>query len=232
VVVKRRIGRLLGLALAAQVLTAPPPRAGAAPAYLAPALQTPAAQTPGGRPEQVPPAVPVADVLLADAASGQAGSSGPPPDPAALRLLHPLAEPPESIDPWGWRWSERRRAWRMHTGVDLAAAEGTAVLAARAGTVRLVESVGGYGLSVLLDHGQGLETLYAHLLDAAVRPGQRVEAGEVIARLGASGQATGPHLHFELRRRGARLIALDPTPHLPPLLPPPPAPAAVATMGP
>jgi murein DD-endopeptidase MepM/ murein hydrolase activator NlpD len=166
------------------------------------------------------------------AASGQAGSSGPPPDPAALRLLHPLAEPPESIDPWGWRWSERRRAWRMHTGVDLAAAEGTAVLAARAGTVRLVESVGGYGLSVLLDHGQGLETLYAHLLDAAVRPGQRVEAGEVIARLGASGQATGPHLHFELRRRGARLIALDPTPHLPPLLPPPPAPAAVATMGP
>ena len=181
------------------------------------------------QPELVPSQVAVADVLPPAAAALAVPSATELRD---LRLLYPLAQPAEQIDPWGWRWSERRGAWRMHTGVDLAAAEGTPVLAARAGRVALVESVGGYGLSVLIDHGQGVETLYAHLLDAAVEPGQAVEAGAVIGRLGASGQATGPHLHFELRSRGAQLTALDPTPHLPPLQPPPPPPAAVATIKP
>lgn len=184
-------------------------------------------QQPAPRPELVPAQVAVADLLPSPLPP--AASSGALRD---LRLLYPLATTAEQIDPWGWRWSEARRAWRMHTGVDLAADEGTPVLAARAGRVLLVESVGGYGLSVLMAHDQGLETLYAHLLDAAVTPGQLVEAGSVIARVGASGQVTGPHLHFELRQRGAQLRALDPTPHLPPLLPPPPAPAAVATINP
>ena len=87
-------------------------------------------------------------------------------------------------------------------------------------------------LALRYDQAQGRETLYAERWDAAVRPGQSVEAGAVIARLGMGGQASGPHLHFELRTRGAQLTALDPTPHLPPLLPPPPAPSAVATIGP
>ena len=183
----------------------------------------------------VPAQVAVADVLPPEAQPAVTTAAALSPEGAALRLLYPLARPAEQIDPWGWRWSSARGLWRMHTGVDLAAPEGTAVLAARAGRVVLVDSVGGYGLSVLLDHGQGLETLYAHLLDVAVVPGQAVEAGAVIARLGASGQASGPHLHFELRRRGSQLTALDPTPHLPPLLPPPPAPqapAAIATISP
>lgn len=184
------------------------------------------------RPELVPAQVAVADVLPLDAAPAIAPQTTTSPAGRDLQLLYPLASPALQIDPWGWRWSDRRSAWRMHTGVDLAAPEGTLVLAARAGRVLLVESVGGYGLSVLIDHGQGLETLYAHLLNAAVVPGQSVEAGAVIGRLGMSGQASGPHLHFELRQRGAQLTALDPTPHLPPLLPPPPAPAAVATIGP
>lgn len=187
------------------------------------------------QPALVPAQVAVADVLPPDASPAIA-MEAMPSELRDLRLVYPLASPAEQIDPWGWRWSERRGAWRMHTGVDLAAVQGTAVLAARAGRVVLVESVGGYGLSVLIDHGQGIETLYAHLLDAAVAAGQAVEAGGVIGRLGMSGQATGPHLHFELRQRGgsagAPLRALDPTPHLPPLLPPPPAPAAVATINP
>lgn len=190
------------------------------------------------RPEQVPAQVAVADVLLPDA--NPAVAMGAPSPTAAelreLRLLYPLGQLAEQIDPWGWRWSESRGAWRMHTGLDLAAASGTPVLAARAGQVRLVESVGGYGLCVLINHGQGLETLYAHLSDALVQPGQAVEAGTLIGRVGMSGSASGPHLHFELRQRGgsgeAPLTALDPTPHLPPLLPPPPAPAAIATIGP
>jgi len=177
--------------------------------------------------------VPVADVLPPDGNPPLAVAAvSTPAGWRDLRLLYPLAGVAEQIDPWGWRWSERRGAWRMHTGVDLAAAEGTPVLAARAGRVLLVESVGAYGLSVLIDHGQGLETLYAHPLDAAVQPGLSLEAGAVIGRVGMSGSASGPHLHFELRQRGAQLTALDPTPHLPPLLPPPPAPAAVATMAP
>jgi len=193
------------------------------------------------RPELVPAQVAVADVLppgvqIAAVSPVIAMAAPTPTELRDLRLVYPLASPAEQIDPWGWRWSERRGAWRMHTGVDLAAAEGTPVLAARSGRVVLVETVGAYGLSVLIDHGQGLETLYAHLLDAAASPGQLVEAGSVIGRLGMSGSATGPHLHFELRQRGgsaeAPLKALDPTPHLPPLMPPPPAPAAVATINP
>ena len=187
------------------------------------------------QPEPMPPAVPsqvaVADVRLPAAVGSGLPAPAAAPERGSLRLLYPLAQPAEQVDPWGWRWSERRGAWRMHTGVDLAAAEGTPVLAARAGLVVLVESVGGYGLTVLIEHGEALETLYAHLLDATVLPGQWVEAGAVIGRLGASGQASGPHLHFELRHRGAQLTALDPTPHLPPLLPPPPAPV-LATISP
>lgn len=213
----RRIGLVLGLGwLGLQSLVAGPLRA--------------ADSLP--QPEPVPSQVAVADVLPPAPAPAVALAAPAPHELRQLRLLYPLAQPAEQVDPWGWRWSERRGAWRMHTGVDLAAAEGTPVLAARAGRVLLVESVGGYGLSVLIEHGQGLETLYAHLLDAAVVQGQDVEAGAVIGRLGASGQATGPHLHFELRSRGAQLTALDPTPHLPPLQPPPPAPAAVATINP
>ncbi len=190
------------------------------------------------RPELVPAQVAVADVLLPSASPAAALATSVPatPELRQLRLLYPLGRLAERIDPWGWRWSDSRRAWRMHTGVDLAAATGTPVLAARAGQVRLVDTVGGYGLSVLIDHGQGLETLYAHLSEVLVQPGEAVEAGMPIGRVGMSGAASGPHLHFELRQRGgtdaAALTALDPTPHLPPLLPPPPAPAAIATIGP
>ncbi|MEB3307389.1 MAG: M23 family metallopeptidase [Cyanobacteriota bacterium] len=185
-------------------------------------------------PEQVPSQTQVADLLPAELAPklALARSVTEPTQLRSLGLLYPLELPALQIDPWGWRWSESRSAWRMHTGIDLAADEGTAVLAARAGEVRLVESLGAYGLCVLIDHGQGLETLYAHLLDAEVTPGDQVEAGAVIARVGSSGSATGPHLHFELRLRSGEITALNPTPHLPPLLLPPPLPDSVITLNP
>lgn len=187
-------------------------------------------------PDQVPSQTPVADLLPADRVPRLA-SVGPAPGALSpLGLRYPLDRPADQVDPWGWRWSERRGAWRLHTGVDLAVGEGTPVLAARAGQVRLVETVGAYGLCVLIDHGQGLETLYAHLLEATVSPGQAVEAGEPIGRVGASGSATGPHLHFEIRQRGEQLTALDPAPHLPPLqLAPgmsPPVPPGIASRNP
>ena len=149
-------------------------------------------------------------------------------DNAAPRLAYPLAQAAESLDPWGWRYSERRSAWRLHTGVDLAAPQGTLVLASRAGRVLLVESVSGYGTTVLLDHGEGWQTLYAHLHDAIVVSGSWLEQGQALGTVGMTGSASGPHLHFELRRQGPELLALDPTPHLPP----PSLPPVLATISP
>lgn len=179
-------------------------------------------------PQLVPGQVAVADVRPPDSL----GPAARLVTPAAPRLAYPLLRPAESMDPWGWRYSERRAAWRMHTGVDLAADEGTPVLAALAGQVLLVEPISGYGITVLLDHGDGWQTLYAHLQGAVVAPGQELEQGETLGAVGMTGAASGPHLHFELRHQGADLLALDPTPHLPPLLPPPTLPPVLATMAP
>lgn len=108
----------------------------------------------------------------------------------------------------------------MHTGIDLIVTEGTPVLAAASGTVVLVDEVSGYGLTVVVDHGGGWQTLYAHLFEIAVQPGETVHRGQPLGRVGDSGRATTPHLHFELRRRRAdRVVALDPGPLLQPLVP-------------
>ena len=169
-------------------------------------------------PAEIPAQVAVADVL----------AYGTKPKPSllikadqALRLAYPLGQWADSMDPWGWRYSEAKGAWRMHTGVDLAAPPGTPVLAAKAGRVLLVQSLGGYGNTVLLDHGEGVETLYAHLQRALVREGDWIEQGVQLGAVGMTGTATGPHLHFELRNRAQDLQAIDPTPHLPPLMAPP-----------
>ena len=153
-------------------------------------------------------------------------------DSVAPHLAYPLAELAESLDPWGWRYSERRSSWRLHTGIDLAARQGTVVIASQAGRVLLVETISGYGTTVLIDHGEGWQTLYAHLHQASVLEGAWLEQGQALGTVGMTGSATGPHLHFELRRQGTELLALDPTPHLPPLLPPPAPPPVLATITP
>jgi murein DD-endopeptidase MepM/ murein hydrolase activator NlpD len=185
-------------------------------------------------PQELPRQTLVPDVLLPGTAGSLArnASQAPGPDPAAPPLAYPLAQPAESLDPWGWRYSQRRSAWRLHTGVDLAAPQGTVVLASRAGRVLLVESISGYGTTVLLDHGEGWQTLYAHLHDAIVVSGAWLEQGQPLGTVGMTGSATGPHLHFELRCQGTELLALDPTPHLPLLLPPPALPPVLATITP
>ncbi len=89
---------------------------------------------------------------------------------------------------------------RFHTGVDLRAPEGAPIRAAAAGLVREAGHRGGYGNVVEIEHGDGNSTLYAHASALLVAKGQRVEAGQPVALVGQTGQATGPHLHFELRR--------------------------------
>ncbi|HEY0713672.1 MAG TPA: M23 family metallopeptidase, partial [Polyangia bacterium] len=95
----------------------------------------------------------------------------------------------------------------FHTGMDLAAPEGAPILAAQGGIVRSAGPRGGYGNAVEIDHGGGVTSLYAHASALHVKPGDKVEAGEQVAAVGATGRATGPHLHFEVRVEGK---AIDP----------------------
>jgi murein DD-endopeptidase MepM/ murein hydrolase activator NlpD len=91
---------------------------------------------------------------------------------------------------------------RMHTGVDFGAAYGTAIHAAGGGTVILAHYSSGYGNCVVIDHGNGVTTLYGHCSALLVSVGDVVQQGQTIARVGATGMATGPHLHFEVRHNG------------------------------
>jgi murein DD-endopeptidase MepM/ murein hydrolase activator NlpD len=95
------------------------------------------------------------------------------------------------------------RQGQRHDGIDISAPEGTQVGAAGPGTVIYAGEQAGYGSIVILRHEGGLLTLYAHASALLVRQGERVAAGQPIARVGQSGRTTGPHLHFEVRE-GAR----------------------------
>ncbi len=99
----------------------------------------------------------------------------------------------------------------VHRGVDMAVPAGTPVLAAADGVVRLAGRHGGYGNLVEVRHADGSETRYAHLSAILVRAGEPVAQGQLIARAGATGRATGAHLHFEYRVGG---VAVDPLAHL------------------
>ena len=85
-----------------------------------------------------------------------------------------------------------------HTGLDIAAPAGTPIKAAAGGTVTFSGYSGGYGYVVKLDNGNGVETYYAHCSSLYVSTGEKVEAGEVIAAVGSTGNSTGNHLHFEV----------------------------------
>ncbi|MEX0947524.1 MAG: peptidoglycan DD-metalloendopeptidase family protein [Acidimicrobiia bacterium] len=100
---------------------------------------------------------------------------------------------------------------RMHTGADMRASSGTPIRACRSGTVVIAGSQGGYGNAVVIDHGGGMGTLYAHQSRIAVSNGQQVSAGQIIGYVGSTGMSTGPHLHFEVRLSGN---PVDPAPYL------------------
>jgi murein DD-endopeptidase MepM/ murein hydrolase activator NlpD len=132
--------------------------------------------------------------------------------PATLRALRgPIPRSPIwLVHPVRSRIGDRfgPRANRFHTGLDYPAPGGTSVTAAGRGRVRFAGwDSGGYGNTVVIEHPLGVRSLYAHLSSIAVGTGRWVTAGTRVGSVGATGTATGPHLHFELRLRGA---AIDP----------------------
>lgn len=103
---------------------------------------------------------------------------------------------------YGWRVHPIYGTRRMHTGVDIAGPYGQPIIAAAEGLVIHAGWRGGYGLAVVIDHGGGLATLYAHQSSINVAEGQVVTAGQKVGSIGSTGQSTGPHLHFEVRVNG------------------------------
>lgn len=152
----------------------------------------------------------VACAPLPDPPAGLAPVGAPPP---ASRCGAPAAAP--ALDwPAGGEVSSGfgRRGGRHHRGIDISGHYGRGVRAAAAGEVIFSGSKRGYGRVVILRHAGGLVTVYAHNQDNFARRGARVERGQLIADMGSSGHASGPHLHFEVRI-GER--ALDPLACLP-----------------
>ena len=128
------------------------------------------------------------------------------------QLLFPVIGQAFTSSNFGWRLHPVLGSWLIHAGRDLAAPEGTPVVAALSGTVVSSGLAGGYGIAVEVEHSSPLRrTLYGHLSEIYVKSGQRVRQGEVIGRVGSTGLSTGAHLHFELRTPSkAGWQAMDP----------------------
>ncbi|MEM8604152.1 MAG: peptidoglycan DD-metalloendopeptidase family protein, partial [Cyanobacteria bacterium P01_H01_bin.121] len=112
----------------------------------------------------------------------------------------PVYGPISSV--YGWREHPILGTSRLHAGIDFAVDYGTPITAAAPGEVIFAGWYGGYGNAVIIDHGGGITTLYAHASDLSVQEGDRVSAGLTVASVGSTGFSTGPHLHFEVRENG------------------------------
>lgn len=114
-------------------------------------------------------------------------------------MIFPLSVPAPITSLFGWRVHPITGDRRFHAGTDLGAPMGTPVLAAAQGVVETADWQGGYGLAVTINHSSAQQTLYGHMSEIFVQPGQQVQPGTVIGRVGTTGNSTGPHLHFEVR---------------------------------
>ncbi|MBD2136533.1 M23 family metallopeptidase [Anabaena sp. FACHB-1237] len=131
-------------------------------------------------------------------------------------MLFPLAVPAPITSLFGWRIHPITGDRRFHAGTDIGAPTGTPVIAAARGQVEGASWMGGYGLAVTINHTSAQQTLYGHLSEILVQPGQWVEPGTVIGRVGSTGNSTGSHLHFEVRHLTQNgWVAVDPAVRVP-----------------
>jgi murein DD-endopeptidase len=163
---------------------------------------------------------PVAEMILMTLTSGTSNSSAPAPSPtgAVTETSHVVFPLPESTwvltGDFGPRFDPITGERAFHSGTDLAAPDGTPILAAAEGVVTVAEFSGGYGGHVVIEHridGATVATAYAHMWKNGihVRVGEHVVAGQHIGDVGSSGHSTGPHLHFEVRPGGTNAEAVD-----------------------
>ena len=156
--------------------------------------------------------------LWAELLGGFAQGGGELMNPDSTRiptgtLQWPLPVAGTITSPFGHRIDPITGAVSSHTGTDIACAEGTPILAAADGVVTVANGLdswgGSYGYYIQIDHGGGLETLYAHCSSICVTTGQQVQAGQVIGYVGHTGRATGSHLHFEIHINKIRKDAMS-----------------------
>lgn len=110
---------------------------------------------------------------------------------------------------FGWRYHPIYKTQKYHSGVDIGASYGATIVAADGGTVITAGSVSGYGNCVVINHGNGITTLYGHMSSIAVSAGQKVSKGQTIGYVGSTGNSTGPHLHWEVTVNGVRQNPLN-----------------------
>jgi murein DD-endopeptidase MepM/ murein hydrolase activator NlpD len=183
------------------------------PAAAAPVKKLPSLKTPEGYTRVVPmfkpsvakrPEQPISGSLIPPLMQG-----------LTQKAIYPLVNPVEITSAFGWRIHPITQQWRFHSGTDLGAPMGAPVLAAFSGQVISSDWKGGYGKAIILQHGVNLRSLYGHLSESFVIPGQLVSQGTVIGLSGSTGNSTGPHLHFEVQRlTGNEWIAVDSGPQL------------------
>ncbi|PIF02891.1 MAG: metalloendopeptidase [Desulfococcus sp.] len=126
-----------------------------------------------------------------------------------LLACTPAIQPAEGVytSDFGRRVSPFTGLKEFHKGLDIAAPKGTPIIAPADGCVTFTGEKGGYGLILIIDHGYGLSTRYAHCSEVLKKPGDAIKRGEIIARMGNTGRSTGPHLHYEVRLNG---MPMDP----------------------
>ena len=110
---------------------------------------------------------------------------------------------------FGYRRDPLGLGSRLHKGIDISNSPGTSVIAAGKGVVKFSGNKGGYGKTIIINHGNGYETLYAHNKNLLVKVGDKVEKGQIIGKMGSTGRSTGCHLHFEVHKNGTPTNPLD-----------------------
>jgi murein DD-endopeptidase MepM/ murein hydrolase activator NlpD len=176
----------------------------APPTTVAPTTTTTAPSTTTTKPAPGQTAPPTTKAPATTAAPTTAPpTTSPPKKPPSTSLIWPVAGPINS--PFGARWGT------VHQGIDIGAASGVPIRAAAAGTVFYSGVMDGYGNVILIDHGKGMVTLYAHQSQLIAGVGATVAQGQTIGLVGSTGHSTGPHLHFEVRIGG---VAYDPMAYL------------------
>ncbi len=126
-----------------------------------------------------------------------------------LNAVWPISGDRDITSPFGWRRDPFLGDIRWHDGIDIGAPPGTPIRAIAGGKVIFSGYKKGYGNLIIIKHKQGWESYYAHNEKNLVRVGEKIKAGEIIARVGSTGRATGPHLHLEVRHNGAAINPLD-----------------------